>query len=176
MFDSLDIPDARPILILKRAMAAFVSLCVPIALCSGYRAYYQVRSLELRVSAAASGAESIVETHVVTSGRTDVDLKLELVQGAHTAMLAKQRVPGNEWASIDPRSPRASQQVVVRAEVLTGFHDGEAVVRATATGRPQWLRLPPPTVREAGVRIGAGLWPAGAKVIARMRVPPDADN
>jgi hypothetical protein len=43
--------------------------------------------------------------------------------------------------------------VVLAPEQLARFLSGPATVRATATGRRQWLRLPPPTVREAAVDI-----------------------
>jgi hypothetical protein len=70
--------------------------------------------------------------------------------------LAVQQVRGNDWASFDPRPRRASQRVLLTPEQLARFPDGPATVRATATGRPQWLRLPPPTVREAAVEIRRG--------------------
>jgi hypothetical protein len=75
------------------------------------------------------------------------------VQGSHAETLAVQFVRGNEWGSIDPRARRASQAVVLAPEVLSRFRAGAAVLRATATGRPQWMRLPPPTVRESAVEI-----------------------
>ena len=55
----------------------------------------------------------------MTSGRTSVDVSLELVQA-----------------------------VVLDREVLARFKPGPVVVRTTARGRSQWLRTPPSTVRE----------------------------
>jgi hypothetical protein len=43
---------------------------------------------------------------------------------------------------------------VVTPELLARFASGAAVVRATAHGRPQWMRTPPPEVREVAVEIG----------------------
>ena len=42
-----------------------------------------------------------------------------------------------------------------RIAMLDGFEPGTAMLRATAVGRPQWLRIPPPTVREQPVTIAA---------------------
>ena len=153
MFESLTIHEARPLVHLRRAIVVLLAVCFVTATWSGYRAYYQVSSLELHVSSSILGADAVIETTVVTSGRTDVDVSIELVQGRRAETLAMQHVPGNDWASIDPRSPRATHRVVVTGDTLARFGPGSAVVRATATGRPQWLRLPPPTVREVVVEL-----------------------
>lgn len=153
IFESLNVKESRSLVYLKRAALAFLALCFVIALASGHRAYFQVRGLELRVDAHVLRAGSSVETEVVSSGRTHVDVRVELVQGTHAETLALQSVRGNEWGSIDPRTRRASQRVVLTPELLSRFESGAAVLRATATGRPQWTRLPPPTVRETAVEI-----------------------
>lgn len=88
-----------------------------------------------------------------SSGRTTIDVRVELIQAGHSETLAVQQVRGNDWASFDPRPRRASQSVVLTPDQLARFLPAPAAVRATATGRRQWLRLPPPTVREAAVEI-----------------------
>ena len=153
MFDSLPSSEPRPLALLKRATLVFLALCFVTAVASGHRAYFQVRDLVLRLDGHALRAGSVVETEVVSSGRTLVDVRVELVQGSHVETLALQRLPDNEWAAIDPRTRRASQRVVLTADLLARFGAGAAVVRATATGRPQWMRLPPPTVRESAVEL-----------------------
>lgn len=153
MFDTLNVKESRTRIFLRRAALAFLALCFVTALASGHRAYFQVRDLELRVDGPTLRAGSVVETETVTSGRTHVDVRVELVQGSHAETLAAQLVRGNEWGSIDPRTRLASQTVVLTPEVLSHFRPGAAVLRATATGRPQWTRLPPPTVRETAVEI-----------------------
>jgi hypothetical protein len=153
MFESLNVKEPRPLVFLRRAALAFLALCSATALASGHRAYFQVRGLELRVGESVLRAGSAVGTEVVTSGRTHADVRVELVQGSHAETLASQFVRGNEWGSIDPRTRRASQTVVLTPEVLSRFSPGAAVLRATATGRPQWTRLPPPTVREPAVEL-----------------------
>ena len=153
MFDSLSFQDARPIAIMKRAMLVFSALCFVTALSSGYRAYYQVRNLEIDLTDPILHNGSVIQTRVVSSGRTMVDVRLELIQGTHSETLAVQHLPGNDWGSIDPRPQHASQRALLTPELLARFRTGAAQVRATAIGRPQWTRLPPPTVREIAVEI-----------------------
>jgi len=153
MFESTLTREARVIVLLKMAVMVLFVLCFVTALASGYRAYYQVLSLELRLIEPTLRSGSVVETDVIGSGRTTIDVRVELIQGTHSEILFVYRLPGNEWASFDPRPQRASHSVSVTPEHLAGFENGEAKVRATATGRPQWMRLPPPTVREAEVEI-----------------------
>lgn len=153
MFDGLSIPDARPVAALKKVLALPLALFVVSAAFSGHRAYYQVRSLELGLTDDVLRDGSVIEVAVEGSGRTTVDVRLELIQGAHSETLAVQRVRGNQWPVFDPRPTRGSQSVTLTPELLSRYADGAAKVRATATGRPQWTRLPPPTVREAGVEI-----------------------
>jgi hypothetical protein len=94
-----------------------------------------------------------VRVEVVGSGRTTIDVRVELTQGAHSETLSTLRLNGNEWAAFDPRPTKGSYTVLLTPEQLSRFHAGAAKVRATATGRPQWTRLPPPVVREAAVEI-----------------------
>ena len=75
------------------------------------------------------------------------------VQGTHSETLAAQRVPNNTWLFFDPRNKQASQVVAVGEGLLERFNPGKALLRATATGRPQLTRLPPPLVREIEVEI-----------------------
>ncbi|MET0399553.1 MAG: hypothetical protein ABW277_22370 [Longimicrobiaceae bacterium] len=130
-------------------------LAVPIAfgVLSGWRAWVQVRSLELHADSPVLSGGSIVEARVVTSGRTFVDLRLELVQGTHAETLAARQVPKNRDAATDPRSRRDSLVVVLTPDVLGRFRAGPVLVRAVARGRPQWLREPSPTVREVALEI-----------------------
>lgn len=153
MFEGLSSRDARPAALMKWAALVLVALCVVAALASGYRAYYQVYGLEIQLSEPALRAGSVIQVAVTGSGRTTIDVRVELVQGARSETLAVRGVRGNDWPSFDPRPRRASQRVAVTPEVLARFMPGPAIVRATATGRPQWLRLPPPTVREAAAEI-----------------------
>lgn len=140
-------------LLAEKAVLVFVVACVVLAALSGYRAYFQVRGLELETPAGALGGGSVVRASVVTSGRAFVDLKLEVSQEGRTETLAAREVPKNYFAAVDPRSQRASVEATLKPETLSRLRAGPAVLRATATGRPQWLRTPPPEVREAAVEI-----------------------
>ena len=75
------------------------------------------------------------------------------VQGDRVSML------GNAWwaplrtHALDPRVMRETLDVRLSRRDLAGFEPGVATVRAVATGRSQFLRVPPPTVRTIPVRI-----------------------
>ncbi|HEV2861223.1 MAG TPA: hypothetical protein VGX48_09465 [Pyrinomonadaceae bacterium] len=140
-------------LLAEKAVLVFVVACVALAALSGYRAYFQVRAVELETGGGVLRGGSVVRASVVTSGRTFVELKLEVSQGGRTETLAAREVPKNYFAAVDPRSQRASVEASLTPETMSSLRAGPAVLRATATGRPQWLRTPPPEVREAAVEI-----------------------
>jgi len=152
MFDELAIQDARPILWLKRVFVFVIVVFLLIGAVSSHRAYFQVRSLDLRAPGVLS-AGSVVETSVVSSGRTMVDVEVDLIQGTHSERLLKLHLTGNKLGFFDPRKQHGSQSVALTAETLFKFQPGPARLRAVATGRHQWTRLPPPTVREMAVEI-----------------------
>jgi len=152
MFESLTIPEARPIVWLKRVFKFVIVALLAIGMVSSHRAYIQVRSLELNAPHSLS-AGSIVETAVVTSGRTTVDVDVDLIQGTQSERLFRLHVPGSELAFFDPRTRHGSQSITLTSELLSKFQPGAARLRSVATGRPQWMRLPPPTVRELDVEL-----------------------
>jgi hypothetical protein len=131
----------------------FVGAFLLIGMVSAYRAWVQVQQLGLKTSERTLRNGSTVETEVASSGRTTVDVHLELIQGTHSETLAVLNVRGNEFGFFDPRSKQATQRVTISDDVLTRFQAGEAHLRATAIGRHQWMRLPPPVVRELRVEI-----------------------
>ena len=153
MFDSLTIQEARPVAFVKLAFWLIVGFYLVIGLIAGYRAFYQVHSLELDAGERVLRSGSAIDTNVVTYARGPVSVRLELIQGTHAEVLATRDVPGNEWAFFDPRPRQASQSFMLTPEVLAHFRKGPAQVRATATGRMQLSRLPPPLVRELAVEI-----------------------
>lgn len=121
---------------------------------SAHRAYFQVRSLELKAPQLLTDG-SVVEVAVVGSGRNRVGVDAELVQGEHSEALLNFRVPGNNLAFFDPRPQHAWQTAVLNTETLNRFQPGGAVLRVVATGRPRWGRTPPPTIRKLQVTIQA---------------------
>jgi hypothetical protein len=78
---------------------------------------------------------------------------LELVQGAVAETLAVGTLPRNKNASYDPWPQRASASIVLTPAHRVAFKPGAAIVRATANGGMQWLRTPPPTIKEQRVEI-----------------------
>jgi hypothetical protein len=95
----------------------------------------------------------MVTTSVVTSGRTHVNVDVDLIQGAQSQRLVALLVRGNELGFFDPRTQHGSETFTITSGVLSRFKPGSARLRAVATGRHQWFRLPPPTVREFEVVI-----------------------
>ena len=152
MFETRTIPEARSIVLLKRVFTIVVSVYLVIGMISAYRAFYQVRSVEIQ-SADVLQSGSAISTSVVSYARGPVDVRIELVQDGHSATIAAMRVRGNEWALFDPRTQHGSQSILLTDNVLKQFANGKAIVRATAIGVPQWGRLPPPLIRERVVRI-----------------------
>lgn len=152
MFESLPGKESRAISFLKKAIFVFLAAFLLIGIVSAHRAYYQVRSLDLYAGPVLQNGSSI-KADVISSGRTYADVQIELIQSQHAETLGIQRVPANEFGFFDPRKQRASQTVWITQEILDRFQSGPARLRATAFGRSQWTRVPPPVVREIEVSI-----------------------
>jgi hypothetical protein len=120
---------------------------------SSYRAWVQVHSLELIVPREEIQSGDTIRVRAVSWARTYVYVDLLLIQGSRVDTLATHEIPKNRNASIDPRWRRDSITVVLTQPLLSGYHRGSATVRAVAEGGPQWLRTPPPLVREAAVQL-----------------------
>jgi hypothetical protein len=131
---------------------ALVTYVLP-GLFSSYRAWVQVRSLELDVGGADIRAGDTIRVRAVSWARTRVRFDLQLVQGAKSAILASRIIPDNYNASIDPRWRRDSIVVVVTEPLLSEYEPGGAIFRATAIGGPQWLRTPPPLIQQRKVSL-----------------------
>jgi len=145
--------DPPSIAFVRKALFVLVAVHVPLACWSGYRAVVQVPRLELGAAERVLHDGSTVRADVVSSGRATVDVTLEMTQGARAETLGTRRVPAGRSPAYDPRFRRGSLSVVLSPELLARFRPGAAVVRATARGRPQWMRTPPPEVRELPVEI-----------------------
>jgi hypothetical protein len=157
LFDSSWSEESRRLVILKKTIWAIVTVISIFALTSGFRAYFQVRSLELRPAERVLRSGTSIEVIAESYARTPVDVKLELIQGAKSKILGGVRIPKNYDAALDPRLQRASLTVALTPELLAGFEPGPAQLRATAEGRMQFGRTPPPMVREASVEIKQGM-------------------
>lgn len=157
-----------PFRVMKTVCCALLSVYLVIGFMAAYRAWFQVKSLDLRlpgldgafVSNDPGHADvvqiksgSVIEINLVSYARTTIDVRVELIQGKHVETIMQQRLRGNEWAFFDPRTRQASQSTQLTDELLSRFNQGAAQVRATAVGREQWTRLPPPVIRESPVEI-----------------------
>jgi hypothetical protein len=146
------IRETRWLVYLKRAGVVVLGVYLVIGMIALYRALTQIHSLELQ-SDGIVRTGSAVKATVVSYARVPIDLRIELVQDAHSEVVAVQLVQKNEWSLLDPRTREATQTAVLTDDVLERFEGGRAIVRATAIGRLQFGHLPPPMVREVRVDI-----------------------
>jgi hypothetical protein len=132
-------------------LAALV--CLVIGGMSAYRAYVQVYSLTLVTTSDTLRAGTTIRVSAVTSGRTPVDILLELRHGSRMDTLGRWRLPNNGDPATDPRPQRATFTRGLAEATTMPWTAGPATLRATAVGRPQWLRLPSPTLVEQAVVV-----------------------
>lgn len=158
----------RSLRVLFWLILPFAVAHVILATISGYRAIVQVYRVDLTADAPTLRAGTTVAVAVATSGRAKVDAELELIQPTHAETLAVLLVPDHTNASYDPRTIHAARRVTLTSDQLARFHPGPARLRVTANGRSQWLRVPPPVVREQAVEI------AGAVTSLRAPASPPA--
>lgn len=144
---------SRLVRVAKRVMLIVTLLCLTVGAYSVSRAWAQVRRLDVQVMSPNVRPGLPVVVQVVTSGRTPVDVRLELVQGTHAEMLATLRVAASRDGFLDPRDRLGTMTPTFTPEFLAHFQGGPAIVRATAVGRPQWLHTPAPVVREVPVAL-----------------------
>ena len=137
----------------KRLVLWFILLQLPIGALSSYRAWVQIKELTLETESSVLRSGTTVRSRLVSWARTESDARIELVQGNHVQMLGEVFLARNREPVFDPRPKTDSVVVTISPASLEGFSDGPARLRATAVGRPQWLRTPPPTVREQAVTI-----------------------
>ena len=137
----------------RRILIFLTALFLLDGVASSYRAWVQVLSLSLQLADTVVAPGSGVQVNVKTSGRTFVQVRVELTQSGRTEVLALEEIPKNLDAGLDPRPQRRVMEVPLPPTLWDRFHSGPAVLRATATGRPQWLRTPPPTVRELTITL-----------------------
>jgi hypothetical protein len=152
IFSPKVIAEPRWLTLFKRLLLLIVAFHLLVGVVSSYRAYYQIHSLDI-FSNQILEPGSMVQTKVVTYGRSFADVKLELIQGSLAVTLHDQRVAANEFGFYDPRMQQAEFSVSITPQTLERFAPGPALLRATAVGRHQWMRLPPPVVREMTVEI-----------------------
>lgn len=82
-----------------------------------------------------------------------VHLVLELIQGARRDTLMTHLIRDYAVPSYDPRTIRYRTTVTLSAEQLGRLSPGPATLRLIGNGSMQWLRTPPPKIRDVYVRI-----------------------
>ena len=153
LFDNRLAKEWTGFTILRRVIIAAAIIHFSLAAASGYRAIVQVYDVTIETPSPTIRAGQPLTVHVSTSGRTYVDVRVDLVQGNHTETIGSTTVDSNDSFFYDPRPKGIAMNVVVPNDILSRFAPGNATVRATAVGRPQWLRTPPPTADEARVTV-----------------------
>jgi len=145
--------ESRGYRLAKRAVLWFILLQLPVGALSSYRAWVQIKGLTLSTTSTTLTPGVILRSDLSSWARTESDARIELVQGARVAMLGEVYLPRNHEPVFDPRPQHGSVIVTLTPAMLAEFNAGPAVLRASAVGRPQWLRVPPPTIREQPVSI-----------------------
>ena len=115
----------------------------------------QVFSLEFQPTPPLTEG-AVVAAAVTTSGRTRVDVTLDLLQDGRVLPLAEQQVPSNFDGALDPRPRHAVINGVITRRIWTALHPGRGTLRVVARGRPQFLREPPPETRVLDVIVAGG--------------------
>ena len=146
-------PEARSVRLVRKLIVVSLIVFLVAGAWSSYRAYFQIKSVHLELTDGALRSGSTARVDVVSYGRVPVDVRLEMVQGARAETLGVQHVSAHYDGFWDPRTIKGSFSVVLTPEVLSHFQAGPGVLRATARGRPQWLREPPPLVEQLMVEI-----------------------
>jgi hypothetical protein len=137
--------------ILRRVIISVAVVHFSHAAASGYRAIFQVYSVNIEMPAKEIRDGSPVAARFVTSGRVPIAGRLELVQGSNSAVLGRITVPENKSFFYDPRPQRATIRVMVSLGVLSHFQAGPALLRAVGEGRSQFVRVPPPKIQILGI-------------------------
>ena len=107
--------SSRSLRVLKWIVLPFIIAHVVLATISGYRAIVQVYRVEIAVDASTLRAGTNIEMSVATSGRTPVDMELELIQATHAETLAVLVIRDHRNPSYDPL-PSISRATIVARE------------------------------------------------------------
>jgi hypothetical protein len=137
--------------ILRRVTIAVVAMQLSIGVVSGYRAIVQVYDVAIHVASPEVRPGSPITARVVTSGRTYVDARVELLQAGRADTLGTLRISANKASFYDPRPQHAALTVTIPPDVFSRFRRGKASIRAVAEGHSQFLRVPPPKISETAI-------------------------
>jgi len=145
--------STRSLRVLRWVVGPLVAVHIVLATISGYRAIVQIYRVDLAVSESVLRPGTSISFSYVSSARVPTDAEVELIQGTTKRSLATAELPANVNKSYDPRSKKAARTFALSSDALAGSSPGSAVVRVTAYGNMQWLRTPPPVVKEIPVTI-----------------------
>lgn len=152
MFDNRLSQEWKGFVILRRTIIAAAIVHFSLAAASGYRAIVQIYDVTVESPAVIHPGSPMI-VHASTSGRTHVDVRVDLIQGGRTETISNTVVPSNDAFFYDPRAKGVAINVIVPSDILSRFAAGKATIRAVATGRSQFLRTPPPTVEVLQTRL-----------------------
>ena len=145
--------DSRASRLAKKVLLWSILAQLPIGAMSSYRAWVQIKDLTLTTTSPVLTPGVVVRADLASWARTESDARIELVQGSHVVMLGEVYVRRNHEPVFDPRPQHGSVVVTISPEMLAQFQPGPATLHASAVGRPQWMRVPPPTIRDQAVTI-----------------------
>ena len=149
-----------PVAIARGLILFTVAIHIVFGALAANRAWVQVRRLDLKLSGRELRSGSTARVDVVSTGRAPVHLSLELIQGTRAETVAVALVRSNAHSFWDPRNKPDSMSVTFTPSVLARFTNGRLLLRATARGAPEWLRLPPPLVRDLSVALRTPVAPS----------------
>ena len=109
MFET-SVKPLRWMTVMKRVCVPLLTLYLIIGAISAYRAWYQIRRLSLSVSNPVLRPGSAVDYSVVSYARTTLDVRVELIQGAHTELIGTIFLRGNDGDSSIPAINRLQKQ------------------------------------------------------------------
>lgn len=90
MFETRTTPETRWLVKLKRACVVLVVVYLAIGMIALYRAVTQIHNLEIQSDDVVRSGSAVSAT-VVSYARTPIDVRIELVQDAHSEIVAVQR-------------------------------------------------------------------------------------
>jgi hypothetical protein len=140
----------------RTLVVGIVAFYVAAGLVASHRAYFPVRSVVISASEDIVRPGTRIRVDTVTSGRGPVSIRVELLQAGRSEPLVVDSIPSKGWAYWDPRRVFHSTDATIPASVAERLEPGVITVRASVTGSPAWLRLPPPVVREVRLPFRQG--------------------
>lgn len=147
--------EPKAVLWVRRACIAILTVHMVFATWSLVRRIWQVFRIDLTASASTLHPGAGISYDVVTTGEVHNRIRLELVQGAHSEILAEEVSRVSAIATYDPRLFRYQRTMPVTAELLNRFTAGPATLRLTGFGSQKLLRTPPPRISELSVHLAA---------------------